>query len=301
MCDLFGYSRYRREFRNIIQGDATVNALTNEPLASVQSVGSDHGDNASLQQQQQGGTGTQDKLSPNVPRTSLNVSSFSSQNSATGNSTREMIKPMYSFKMKKKDKMKRDKNRVLILDINMQVLRVKDASGKTQKVSSVSRVRRVQDKTSKEIACQLLIEFYDYRDYHLTFKTDEIKLEFVKIIGKLINFQQKLASKYSAINNMPGLLSFESFAGRLRETMEYHSAPCGGGLSDNNDSNIPPSSTANGVHGGGFNSYEAQLNAILNSGRALSGEGAVYTGQKTENVVYQIVKINRYVIVIVYK
>ena len=78
---------------NIIQGDAAVNALTNEPLTSVQSVGSDDGDDASLQQQQQGGTGTQDKLSPNnVPRTSLNVSSVSSQSSATGNSTNTKLK-----------------------------------------------------------------------------------------------------------------------------------------------------------------------------------------------------------------
>ena len=39
-----------------------------------------------------------------------------------------------------------------------------------------------------------------------------------------------------------------------------------------------------------------QFSAVFTTpGRTLSGEGDLYTGQKTENVVYQIVKINRYV------
>ena len=66
----------------------------------------------------------------------------------------------YEFNVKKRDKMKRDKNRVLVLDVSMQVLRVKDSSGKTHKehiVSSIRDIKRVVDKNQKVIPAQLLV------------------------------------------------------------------------------------------------------------------------------------------------
>ena len=144
-------------------------------------------------------------------------------------------------------------------------------------------VRRAQHKTSKEIACELLIEFYDDHHYHFTFKNNKLKVEFAKNNVSINKFSTKVGIKYNGVINIPGLLSCESFAGPLgAQTIECHSTSGGsvGALSDSSI-NITPSSTAilsgvssitNRVDGGVFNSYGAQLR----------GEGAVYTGQKTE-------------------
>ncbi|ETO10459.1 hypothetical protein RFI_26919, partial [Reticulomyxa filosa] len=52
---------------------------------------------------------------------------------------------LYEFQVKKKDKWSRDQKRTLVLDISMQVLRVKDKSGKTHKEHLVSSINSFED------------------------------------------------------------------------------------------------------------------------------------------------------------
>ncbi|ETO21252.1 hypothetical protein RFI_15953, partial [Reticulomyxa filosa] len=83
-------------------------------------------------------------------------------------------KTLYEFVVKKKDKWARDQPRTLILDISMQVLRVKDKSGKTHKEHLVSSICSFEDV------------------YHPKQPDTQLRVLFQKTVGAVAKFQEKL-------------------------------------------------------------------------------------------------------------
>ena len=235
------------------------------------------------------------------------------------------------YNVKKRNKLGRDKNRKAVVDIPLQVLRIKDTNNKTHKEHIVSSISDHALVGMESQATQIIIKFHDNRDYFLTFETNQQCIEFRDLIEKLRKFNLKMITNRPpnknghkgtmtaamTVGNLPTNLNreFRSSSmsqsttstvqlkpGRL-ETPQYNANvenntgffddddemsmsqqthPNGGGLL------LQPNGTRNTREHGARDRFDTEMF------EGAADDGNVYTGMQTSNVVYRIIKINKW-------
>ncbi|ETO19079.1 hypothetical protein RFI_18159, partial [Reticulomyxa filosa] len=175
----------------------------------------------------------------------------------------------------------------------MQVIRVKDKSGKTHKEHLVSSILSFEDFSNPKLPT---LKFLDNRDYHLTFENAIDRERFKDLLARMQKFQEKLTAPSSRQGSVSISKSYQSYQSYQSEVRTVSAHPVGSdmyeslshlglgvperGVEEGNDS----PTTWNGIENFALNT---SINNNNNNMGAVA-DGSEYTGETSTQVVYLI-------------